>query len=90
MKKTILMMMVVGLFAAMPVLATEHEPLTAMSAGEHVQRCVLQSEAIGKKIERLRTEIKAGKMKNYSAEELRKLEDKLSEANYMLDSINRP
>lgn len=94
MKKTILMMMVVGLFAAMPVGAAEKgTSLVAAendTAGEHVQRCVLQSEAIGKKIQRLRTEIKAGKMKNYSAEELRKLEDKLSEANYMLDSINRP
>lgn len=85
MKKTVLMLMVAGLFAAMPVVAAENE-----TAGEHVQRCVLQSEAIGKKIERLRKEIKEGKMKNYSAEELRKLEDKLSEANYMLDSINRP
>jgi Skp family chaperone for outer membrane proteins len=87
MKKTVLMLMVAGLLAAMPVLAAEHE---MMSAGEHVQRCVLQSEAIGQKIERLQKEIKAGKMKNYSAEELRKLEDKLSEANYMLDSITKP
>ena len=89
MKKTVLMLMAAGLLAA-PVLATEHEPLTAMSAGEHVQRCVLQSEAIGQKIDQLQKEIKAGKMKNYSAEELRKLEEKLSEANYMLVSITKP
>lgn len=85
MKKTVLMLMVAGLLAAMPVLAAEND-----TAGEHVKRCVLQSEAIGNKIERLQKEIKAGKMKNYSAEELRKLEDKLSEANYMLDSITKP
>jgi Skp family chaperone for outer membrane proteins len=85
MKKTVLMLMVAGLLAAMPVVAAEDE-----SAGEHVQRCVLQSEAIGNKIERLQKEVKAGKMKNYSAEELRNLEEKLSEANYMLDSITRP
>lgn len=88
MKKTVLMLMVTGLLAAMPALAVE--PPEMQMAGEHVQRCVLQSEAIGQKIERLQKEIKAGKMKNYSAEELRKLEEKLSEANYMLDSINKP
>ena len=84
MKKTILMLMVAGLFAAMPVVAAENE-----TAGEHVQRCVLQSEAIGQKIQRLQSEIKKGE-KKYSAEELRKLEVKLNEANAMLDSITRP
>jgi len=84
MKKTVLMLMVAGLFAAMPVMAAEDE-----SAGEHIQRCVLQSEAIDKKIERLQNEIKSGK-KTYSAEELRQLEAKLNEANAMLDSISKP
>ena len=84
MKKTVLMLMVAGLFAAMPVVAAEDE-----SAGEHVQRCVLQSEAIGKKIERLQGEIKKGYTK-YSAEEIRMLEEKLAEANAMLDSIVSP
>ena len=84
MKKTVLMLMVAGLFAAMPVVAAEDE-----SAGEHVQRCVLQSEAIGKKIERLQNEVKKGKSK-YSAEDLQKLEAKLAEANAMLDSITSP
>lgn len=84
MKKAILMLMVAGLFAAMPVVAAEDE-----SAGEHIQRCVLQSEAIGKKIERLQGEIKKGNTK-YNAEELKKLEAKLNEANFMLDSITKP
>ena len=84
MKKTILMLMVAGLFAAMPVVAAEDE-----SAGVHVQRCVLQSEAIGQKIERLQGEIKKGSTK-YSADELRKLEAKLAEVNAMLDSITKP
>lgn len=85
MKKTLLMLMVAGLFAAMPVSAGQK----MMSAEEQMQHCALQSESIDKKIERLQKEIKAGK-KTYSAEELRKLEEKLNEANYMLDSMTKP
>jgi uncharacterized protein YdcH (DUF465 family) len=54
-----------------------------------MQRCAEQSESIDKKIERLQGEIKKGSTK-YSAEELRKLETKLNEANAMLDSITKP
>lgn len=86
MKKSILMLMVAGLFAAMPVLASQHG---MMSAEEQMRRCAEQSESIEKKIERLQNEIKKGKTK-YSAEELRKLEAKLTEANAMLDSITKP
>jgi hypothetical protein len=93
MKKTILMLMVAGLFAAMPVVAaTDHKTIgkpETSTAGEHVQRCVLQNEAIGQKIQRLQSEIKKGD-KKYSAEELRKLEEKLAEVNFMLDSITGP
>ena len=88
MKKLILMLMVVSLFAAMPVLAAEKEH-NAMNAEECIQHCVLQNESIDKKIERLQSEVKKGKT-TYSVEKLRKLEAKLSEANYMLDSITRP
>lgn len=88
MKKTVLLLLVTGLFAATPVLAVGKDSGQQM-AGEHIQRCVLQSEAIGKKIERLQSEIKKSNTK-YSAEELKKLEDKLSEANFMLDSITKP
>lgn len=84
MKKTVLMLMVASLFAAMPVMAAEDE-----SAGDHIQRCALQSESIDKKIERLQAEVKKGNTK-YSVEELRKLEAKLNEANAMLDSITKP
>ena len=86
MKKSILMLMVAGLFAAMPALAVEHE---MMSTQEKMQRCAEQNEAIGKKIERLQGEIKKGN-KKYSAEELKNLEAKLAEANFMLDSIAKP
>ena len=86
MKKSILMLMVAGLLTAMPALAANHEK---MSAEEQMQRCAIQSESIDKKIERLQGEIKKGSTK-YSAEELRKLEAKLNEANAMLDSITKP
>lgn len=86
MKKSILMLMVAGLLTAMPALAANHEK---MSAEEQMQRCAMQSESIDKKIERLQGEIKKGSTK-YSAEELRKLEAKLNEANAMLDSITKP
>jgi nicotinic acid mononucleotide adenylyltransferase len=80
------MLLVTGLFTAMPVFAAEHG---MMSAEEQMQRCAEQNEAIGKKIERLKGEIKKGKS-TYTAEELRKLEEKLNEANFMLDSITKP
>ncbi len=86
MKKSILMLMVAGLFAAMPALAVEHE---MMGSKEQMQRCAEQNEAIGQKIQRLKSEIKKGD-KKYSAEELRKLEEKLNEANFMLDSMTKP
>ena len=88
MKKSVLLLLVAGLFAATPVLAVGKDSGQQM-AGEHVQRCVLQNEAIGEKIQRLQNEIKEGK-KTYSAEELRKLEAKLAEANAMLDSLTKP
>lgn len=88
MKKSIMMLMVAGLLAAMPALAAE-QGHHAMDAKECIQRCAMQSESIDQKIERLQNEIKKGKT-TYSDEELRKLEIKLNEANYMLDSITKP
>lgn len=87
MKKSILMLMVVGFFAAMPVLAAEqgHKELEAK---ECIQLCAMESESIVQKIERLQNEIKKGNT-TYSDEELRKLENKLKEANEMLDSLTR-
>ena len=88
MKKSVLLLLVAGLFAATPVLAVGKDSGQPM-AGDHVQRCVLQNEAIGEKIQRLQQEVKEGK-KTYSAEELRKVEEKLKEANFMLDQLNHP
>lgn len=86
MKKSILMLMVAGLFAAMPALAAEQGH---QDPKECIKHCAMQSESIDKKIERLQNEIKKGNT-TYSVEELRKLEEKLKEANFMLDSITKP
>lgn len=88
MKKSVLMLMVVGLFAAMPVLAAE-QAHNEMEAKECIQRCAMQSESIVQKIERLQNEIKKGKT-TYSVEELRKLEAKLKEANALMDDLTHP
>lgn len=88
MKKSVLALVIAGVFAAMPVAAAEQKQAD-MNLKEALQRCALQSETIDQKIDRLKSEIDQGK-KTYSAEELRKLEEKLNEANYLLDSITRP
>ena len=88
MKKSIwLMLMVASLLTAMPVLAAD----TAKNdpSKECVIRCVVQSESITEKINRLKTEIASGK-NTYSTEELQMLEKKLNEANEMLKSLERP
>ena len=87
MKKSILMLMVVGLFAAIPALAAENAK--SDPSNECVIRCAAQAESIVQKIERLQNEIKKGKT-TYSAEELRKLEAKLKEANDLLTDLTRP
>lgn len=88
MKKSVLMLMVAGMFAATSVLAAEPAS-NDKSAKDCIQRCVMQIETIDQKIERLKSEIEKGKT-TYSADEIRKLEEKLKEANYMLDSITKP
>ena len=72
----------------MPVLAAEHEGMT-MDTKEGVRQCALQAESIQQKIKRIQGEIKKGSTK-YSAEDLKKLEGKLKEANEILDQLNRP
>jgi biopolymer transport protein ExbB/TolQ len=86
MKKSILMLMVVGLFAAMPALAAENAK--SDSSKECVIRCVAQAESIVEKINRLKTEIESGK-NTYSAEELKKLEKQLNETNEMMRSLEK-
>lgn len=90
MKKSILLLLVAGIFAATPVLAAEHEmSMTMKPASDCLQHCAQQSESITKKIERLQGEVNKG-TSTYSLEELRKIQAKLDEANFMLDQLNHP
>jgi peptidoglycan hydrolase CwlO-like protein len=50
------------------------------------KNCAGEVDSLQKKMKKLQTEIKKGK-KVYTAEELKKLEDKLKEANDMLDYL---
>jgi len=96
MKKLLLVLVAVGLFGAMPVLAAEHE---GMKMGSHegmmmdtdagVRECALKAESIQEKIKRLDYEIARGE-KKYNAKEVKKLKDKLDEANKILDQLNEP
>ena len=96
MKKLLLILMALGLFGAMPVLAAEHEGMDMdshegmkMNTSEGVRECALQAETLQQKIKRIQSEIEKGSTK-YSAEDLKKLENKLKEANFLLDSLNKP
>jgi peptidoglycan hydrolase CwlO-like protein len=51
--------------------------------------CMNQVDSIQQKIKRINTEIKKGK-KVYSAEDLKKLQQKLNEADEILNSLEKP
>ncbi len=87
MKRLAVVLMVMGLFGAMPAFAAEHEGMK-MDTKEGVRECALQAESIQKKIKRIQNEVKKGSTK-YSAEELATLNKKLKEANDTLDLLNR-
>ena len=53
------------------------------------KNCMNQVDSIQQKMKRINAEIKKGK-KVYSAEELKKLEQKLKEANEILNSLEKP
>jgi hypothetical protein len=95
MKKLLVIILALGLFSAMPVLAAEHAGMDMgshegmkMDTAEGARECALQAESIQQKIKRLNAEIAKGS-KKYSADDLKKLEKKLKEANEILDQINR-
>jgi septal ring factor EnvC (AmiA/AmiB activator) len=94
MKKLLVLLMALGLFAAMPVLAAEHDGMKMdshagmkMDTPDGMRECALQAESIQQKIKRLNTEIAKG-TKKHSAEDLKKLENQLKETNKLLDQMN--
>jgi len=87
MKKLAVVLMAVGLFGALPAFAGEHDGMK-MDSKEGMRQCALQAESIQEKIKRIDGEIKKGS-KKYSAEELKKLEEKLKDANDTLDNLGK-
>lgn len=85
MKKLVVVLMAMGLFGAMPAFA-EHPTMKLEHEG--ARECALQAESIQQKIKRIQGEIKKGS-KKYSAEDLKKLEAKLKEANDLIEQLNK-
>lgn len=91
MKKLAVILMAVGMFGAMPVLAAEHEGMKKgmkMDTEASMRECVHQAESIQKKAKRIQGEIKKGS-KKYSAEDIKKLNEKMKETNDTLDSLGK-
>ncbi|MHB8058544.1 MAG: hypothetical protein ACYDHC_11700 [Desulfuromonadaceae bacterium] len=88
MKKMILVLMAVGLFGAMPVLAAEQYG-KKMDTKDDMRQCVLVSETIQEKIKRYEAEVAKGSRKS-NPEELKELKRKLDEAKKMLDQMYGP
>lgn len=87
MKKLAVVLMAVGMFGAMPVLAAEHEGMK-MDTKDGMRDCAVQAETIQQKIARLQSNMDQG-AKKYSAKEMKKLKAKLNEANELLDKMDK-
>lgn len=87
MKKMAVMLMAAFMMSAtVPALAaemTKEEKDMCLLASKN---CMTEVDSIQKKIKKLQAEIKKGK-KVYSAEEIKKLQQKLDEADLMLDTL---
>lgn len=88
MKRLLVIAVAAGLFGAMPAFSADHGSMK-MDTSEGVRQCAVQAESIQEKVKRLETEIAKGE-KSYSAKDLKKLEQKLKDANKILDQLNRP
>jgi len=85
MKKLLVALMAVGLFSAVPAFAGHDD---AVVEHEGLRQCALQAETIQQKIHRIQTEINEGS-KKYSADDMKKLEEKLKEANELLENLGK-
>ncbi len=85
-KMAVLLMAAFMMSATVPVLAaemTKEEKDMCLLASKN---CGMEVDTLQKKIKKLNAEIKKGK-KVYSADEIKKLQQKLDEANDLLDAI---
>jgi len=87
MKKLALVLMSMALLGALPAFAVD-DSIMQKQREEGLRQCAFQAESIQEKISRLQKEIKLGKSV-YTADELKRLEDKLKEANKLLEELTR-
>jgi len=85
MKKLAVALLVLGSLSVVPVFGAEHGDMK-MDTSEGVRQCAMQAESLQQKIERLKAEDAKG-TKKYSAKELKKIEQKLKDANKMLERL---
>lgn len=87
MKRWVITVMAVSLFGILPAFAAA-DSLSEKEREDGLRQCAFQAESIQEKIQRLQNEIKMG-AKRYSAEELQKLQNRLKEANRILEELTR-
>lgn len=81
-----------ALFVIAALVVSSSVPVFASDKNECLlasKNCKTEVDSLQQKMKKLDGEIKKGK-KVYSAEELKKLNDKLKEANVMLDELLKP
>lgn len=90
MKKIAVMMLAAfSMSVAVPVFAADMDKATKDQCLLASKGCAHETKSIQQKIKALDAEIKKGK-KAYSADEIKKLETKLKEANEILDNLMKP
>ena len=90
MKKTAVMMLAAfSMAVAAPVFAAEMTKETKDECLLASKGCAAETDTIQKKIKKLDAEIKKG-AKVYSADEIKKLKEKLKEAEAILDNLLKP
>ena len=85
MKKLTFLVMAVLMINCVPAFAQEtpqDQYLCKLQAGN----CLKRADVVQRKVKKLETDIQTGK-KVYSAEDLKKIEDKLKEVEQMLDNL---
>lgn len=86
MKKSTLILMTAFLVSgAIPALAQEPTKQDQVICNLSAKNCLGEAEAIQKRVKKMQSEMKKGK--SYSSEDVQKLEQKLKEAQEILDRI---
>ena len=85
MKKLVFLVMTVLMINCAPALAQE-TPQDQYRCKLQAGNCLKSADAVQRKMKKLEADIKNGK-KVYSADDLKKIEDKLKEVEQMLDNL---